>query len=476
MKKMKKFLAMMLAMAMVLGMSLTTFAAGATATITVNNAGSSATFKYLQVIKADPTKETGWAFVNADVEKNYTDAFSGKSAQEVIKAMIEGNVDSQIAAALSNVQNGRYTLVEASANPFTVDAAGVYFVEGLEDDYNYTPMAAYVSFGSYVNGVPTDLEDATVEAKRSTTVVGKTSDQENAVTEIGRNVTYTISSVMPYIPTTNSNRNYVVSDTITGASYVTVADGDNAGKVAVTLTIGSTVNTTVYADVTNNSFRLDLSSYLANNTYANQNVTLSYEATVTDVTVGNTVSIGNGTNDGTSVYGSDTETLYTGSITLTKYASDGDNDDLSNNAKLAGAGFKVSAVKDGTTVYATVADGKLTGWVDTEAAATEVVTGADGTLTIAGLADGTYTFKEVTAPTGYSINTTDTVVTLEKGKLNAESKVTAAFTGTGFMIDDTLSALPSTGGIGTTIFTIGGCAIMIIAAGLYFSLRRKTAK
>ena len=39
-----------------------------------------------------------------------------------------------------------------------------------------------------------------------------------------------------------------------------------------------------------------------------------------------------------------------------------------------------------------------------------------------------------------------------------------------------LSALPSTGGIGTTIFTIGGCAIMIIAAGLYFATRRKSAK
>ena len=36
--------------------------------------------------------------------------------------------------------------------------------------------------------------------------------------------------------------------------------------------------------------------------------------------------------------------------------------------------------------------------------------------------------------------------------------------------------LPSTGGIGTTIFTIGGCAIMIIAAGLFFATRRKTEK
>ncbi len=39
-----------------------------------------------------------------------------------------------------------------------------------------------------------------------------------------------------------------------------------------------------------------------------------------------------------------------------------------------------------------------------------------------------------------------------------------------------LAALPSTGGIGTTIFTIGGCAIMIVAAGLFFATRRKADK
>ena len=394
MKKMKKFFAMFLALAMVLGMSLTTFAEGMTAEITVNNAGTGATFEYLQVIKADPTTETGWAFVNSNIEKNYTDAFS-KSAQDVIKDMIAGNVDSQIAVALQNVKNAGYALSEAEANPFTVDAAGVYYVEGSETGYNYTPMAAYVSFGSYVNGVPTDLEDAEVEAKRSTTVVGKTSDQENAVTEIGRDVTYTITSVVPYLPMTDTNRHYYVNDTITGASYVTVADGDHAGEVAVTLAIGSEVETTVYATVTGNSFELDLSSYLANNTYANQDVTLTYHATVTDTTVGNTVSIGDGTPNGTNRFGSDTENLYTGSITLTKYASDNNNDNLDDNAKLAGAGFKVSTVKDGKTVYATIANGKLTGWVNDEASATEVSTNNDGELTVAGLADGTYTFKEV---------------------------------------------------------------------------------
>ena len=40
----------------------------------------------------------------------------------------------------------------------------------------------------------------------------------------------------------------------------------------------------------------------------------------------------------------------------------------------------------------------------------------------------------------------------------------------------TLANLPSTGGIGTTIFTIGGCIIMVAAAGLFFASRRKSSK
>ena len=36
-----------------------------------------------------------------------------------------------------------------------------------------------------------------------------------------------------------------------------------------------------------------------------------------------------------------------------------------------------------------------------------------------------------------------------------------------------LNALPSTGGIGTTIFSIGVCVIMIAAAYMFFASRRR---
>ena len=42
--------------------------------------------------------------------------------------------------------------------------------------------------------------------------------------------------------------------------------------------------------------------------------------------------------------------------------------------------------------------------------------------------------------------------------------------------DTQLHELPHTGGIGTTIFTIAGCLIMVTAAGLFFASRKRTNK
>ncbi len=86
---------------------------------------------------------------------------------------------------------------------------------------------------------------------------------------------------------------------------------------------------------------------------------------------------------------------------------------------------------------------------------------------------GDYYFEEVEAPLDYSINANDAKVTITKENTTAEAVLDPAETS---MTDTRLASLPSTGGIGTTIFTIGGCLIMIVAAGLFFATRRKAEK
>lgn len=54
--------------------------------------------------------------------------------------------------------------------------------------------------------------------------------------------------------------------------------------------------------------------------------------------------------------------------------------------------------------------------------------------------------------------------------------VSAVFTSTTSMKDTKVGSLPETGGIGTTIFTVGGCAIMVVAAALFFMNKKKHEK
>ena len=99
-----------------------------------------------------------------------------------------------------------------------------------------------------------------------------------------------------------------------------------------------------------------------------------------------------------------------------------------------------------------------------------VVTDENGMIDVEGLDVGSYHFEETKAPEGYSINTDGKTLTLT---VNGDV-ATAKLYNEGQLNDTKLSALPSTGGIGTTIFTIAGCVIMIAAAGLFFASRKKS--
>lgn len=120
-----------------------------------------------------------------------------------------------------------------------------------------------------------------------------------------------------------------------------------------------------------------------------------------------------------------------------------------------------------------------------------VVSGADGIINISGLKPGSYTVKETKAPDGY--NKIDTEFKLEI-KWNRDQAMDTENGSGGFSLGDTSSKgwtmeadgalykidilnqsgslLPSTGGIGTTIFYVVG-AVLVIGAGILLVAKKR---
>lgn len=485
----KKIGALLVAAVMVLSMCTAVFAEGSTgptAQIRIKNAGINARFDYLQVIVPDTQKETGWAFATPAIAAKYKTAFTEPDEQTIIKKMIvlesvntkyEGKVQkattSQIENALEAVLGDSSIMDDATKTataPIPVTSAGVYAIKGTEDGYAYSAMAAYIAFGEYniTTGAPSKLEDKEIEAKKTPTKIEKTSDDTDKVVEIGRQVTYTVTGTVPYLPSTQG-RFYKIKDTISGASYNVETEGEHQGELKVTVKLGNDVSEK-YVTVADNSFVLDLSELVATNVNANKTITITYGATVTDTKVGNKVVAGDGENWSNPNYGSKTEELFTGHISINKTGE--------SNEPLKDAGFKVykEETENDVTVkrYAKFANNKLAGWTNNEAEATEIKTDDNGTATIYGLDLGTYNFKEVTAPSGYSINTNDEsgTIALKPGKDKAKSADDFVVENAS-MSDTKLNSLPSTGGMGTYLFTIIGVVVMAGAAGAFFISRRK---
>lgn len=490
MKKVKRILALLLAMAMILGMTVTASAAEK-ATITIHNAGNGK-FSYVQVIEADQTKDTGWDFADGYAQY-FIEAFGTDDTQEIIKGLIyaenpeatEGEeIDdfvNKYAAALQKVWDSMAVGTEDST--IEVSAAGLYVIKGSETNYNYNPMAVFIGM-SYESGKPSGVVDsATVEAKKSPTYIEKKVD--DTIVETNQEVTYTVTSTVPYFPDQDTNRWYVIKDTIKGAEYKL---NDDNTTMTVNVKIGDVAAPELSKDYTvtpgEGTFTLDLTGDtdfdFNNNKFANKTITITYKAIVTGLVIDNDVVIGEGENGVDDKYGSDHEDVISGTVTLVKTD---DNENEANRIPLAGAEFVVQKTVEGKTVYAifdTDNNNTLTGWTEDIDGATVLTTNNEGKITVNGLAPDTeYEFKETKAPEGYSINETNATVTWSDEDITEEEisdENASAITGNASMLDTKLASLPGTGGIGTTIFTIGGCAIMTAAAGLYFASRRKENK
>lgn len=148
--------------------------------------------------------------------------------------------------------------------------------------------------------------------------------------------------------------------------------------------------------------------------------------------------------------------VYNAKLTVTKV--DG------NNQPLAGAGFVLK--NSGGKYYKLEND--VVSWVDDVADATEYLTTEDSNVvTFTGLANGEYTLVEKTTPEGYN-TAADEKFTVNGANTTTQPNREQTTT----VVNNAGSELPSTGGIGTTMFYVIG-AILVLGAGVLLVTRRR---
>ena len=193
---------------------------------------------------------------------------------------------------------------------------------------------------------------------------------------------------------------------------------------------------------------------------------------LTSIPAKNTAFVSYGDSNGTNRTPVSETEVYNAKFTITKQDGEG--------KPLAGAGFVIARKEaaEGSAENTEEKDSaaktlyyKRTGdaveWVEGIDYATEYISNDKGEVTaFAGLADGTYIRIEKTVPAGYN-RAEDHEFTIIAGNYTANN-----LEQTNTVINQAGARLPSTGGIGTTIFNIIG-TILVISAGVMLAARRR---
>ena len=104
---------------------------------------------------------------------------------------------------------------------------------------------------------------------------------------------------------------------------------------------------------------------------------------------------------------------------------------------------------------------------------TELTTNASGNIAVDGLAAGTYYLHEVSTLAGYNLLTADIPVTIsDTGAVSISGDLGSVANGVITVVNNSGSELPHTGGIGTTIFYVVG-GLMMAAAVVLLVTRKK---
>ena len=476
---MKKTMSVLLALVLLLALSVPAMAAGE-GTITINNAVVGQTYTIYRILELESYNSmtnaysykatTDWKdFINSDgIKGTYMDV----DAQGYVTWK-----DGADAAAFAKL--ARAYAANASNN---VTAQGTANADSTNVTFNNLELGYYLvdsTLGTLCS-LDTTNPTVTIEEKNAKPSNVKTVE-EDSTGDYGSTNDADIGQTVNFKSTITAQagaENYVFHDKMSG--------GLTFGAVtSVTLkhkedTEAATVASENYEVNTSNpedgcTFEIVFTQAFCDTLKANDKIEISYTATVNEKAVVG----GNGNpNESHLSYGDQnhptttppsTTTTYTWKIDVLKYTMKGDEE-----VKLADAVFTLSKSIDGTDPIALISEGNNVYRVAKtgETGITQITTDATGAFTIKGLDSDTYYLTEIAQPAGYNkLADPIKVVIDDHGNVTYNDDCR----GTVRVENKTGAELPSTGGVGTTVFYVVGGLMVLLAVVLLVTRKKMSA-
>lgn len=486
MKHMKKLAAVLVSVLMSFAMMTTVFADDTTYKLTLNGTTEGHTYEAYQIFTGDLSTNEKGDKVLSNVAWGTGVKYTGtESAADVAKALGDNTMTlAQLEEKLTLKTPAK--TVESSKDSTVINglAAGYYLVKD-QDGTQANKSDAYTKFivqivGDTEANIKSDVPTVVKKVMDTNDSEGTTSDwQDSADYDIGDDVPYQVTGSMPDNIADYTTYKYVFTDTMSkGLTYtakkakIKIGDKDVTGSFTEAVTTekdGTTVVTWTCDNLKGiDGVTLD----------ANTKVVVTYKAKLNDNAVigaagnPNTVNLtySNNPNKGgegeTGKTPDDKNIVFTYKTVVNKVDQD--------KKSLSGAAFKLEKkLSDGT--YKEIKSFKA---------------GEETTFEFTGLDDGNYRLSETATPAGYNTITPieftisaehktdsdDPKLTKLSGNVTSGEATFAADTNAGSLTTSVVNkkgaTLPSTGGIGTTMFYVAG-GLMVVVAGVLLAAKKK---
>lgn len=480
MKYRKKLTSILLALLMTLGLSVTAFAAG-TNTITVTGAQANETYKIYKMLdlSVNDDKSAYTYTVNSAWKDFFAAGGDGAAYVQIEDGYVTWNEDKKDAesmeafakaAAKFAAENNVAEAVESQ----TPEADGNITFDKLDNGYYL--ITSTNGTMAMVLTTPKDPKATVAEKNEEPTIDKEVKEGE----KWGETNDASIGDTVEFRTTVHAKKgakNYVVHDQM--------SDGLTLNQNSITVKVGDTTLTanTDYTVAFNAShknadntvvstcdFEITFKQEYLDKITGNTDIVITYSAILNDKAV---ISPEENPNKTKLDYGDKSETewdetkTYTFKFDLVKTKED--------NTVLTGAKFKLYDAKTGGNEIAlvkenneyrvaTAAEKGVTGFVGATIEA--------GNVTIKGLDTGTYYLEEIEAPAGFNKLAERVEVKINKANLEATIDSGKWTSGGVQVVNKTGTELPSTGGIGTTIFYVVG-AILVVSAGVLLVVKKR---